>query len=109
MDISPTEACVALSTTDSEESAREIAHALVAEGLAACVSRIPGASSVYKWQGETCEDREILLVIKTRRTLIPAIEARFEKLHPYSQPELIAMSITAGDRGYLDWLLSGTR
>ncbi|MCB0221687.1 MAG: divalent cation tolerance protein CutA, partial [Chrysiogenetes bacterium] len=48
MDISPTEACVALSTTDSEESAREIAHALVVEGLAACVSRLPGATSVYQ-------------------------------------------------------------
>lgn len=109
MSLSPTEACVALSTTDSEESAREIAHALVAEGLAACVSRIPGATSVYQWQGKTCEEREILLVIKTRLALIPAIEARFEKLHPYSQPELVAMPITAGDRGYLNWLLSGTR
>lgn len=108
MTVHPNDACVALSTTDSEQSAEEIAHTLVSEGLAACVSRVPGAVSVYQWRGETCEDSEIVLLIKTRRSLISAIEARFERLHPYSEPELIALPVTEGARGYLSWLLAGT-
>ena len=105
----PTDVCVALTTTDSEEAAARIARALVSEGLAACVTRLPDASSVYRWEGRICEEKEILLVIKTRRALVARIEARFAKLHPYTQPELVAMPVTEGARGYLDWLLSGTK
>lgn len=102
-------ACVILSTVDSEEAADKIARALVKEGLAACVNQVPGARSVYKWEGKVCDDREILLVIKTRAALVPAIESRFAKLHPYSVPELVALPVHAGGLDYLRWIAANTR
>ena len=102
-------ACVILSTVDSAEEAKKVAHALVDEELAACVNQIPGATSVFKWEGKVCEEQEILLVIKTRTSLISAIESRFEKLHPYSVPELVALPIRSGGLDYLRWIAANTR
>ena len=101
--------CVAFSTCAHAEDARKIARALVEEGLAACVNQIPGVTSTYRWQGKVMEEGEVLLVIKTRLELVPAIAARFAKLHPYDAPELVAMPIETGADKYLEWLLASTR
>ncbi len=104
-----TDACVAFSTCANAEDARRIARVLVEERLAACVNQVPGLLSTYQWQGKLCEEAEILLVIKTRRALIPTIAARFRQLHPYQTPELVALPIEAGAEPYLNWLLANTK
>jgi periplasmic divalent cation tolerance protein len=98
-----------LCTCPDNESAAAIARTVVAEHLAACVNRIPGLTSVYRWQGEIHEDGEVLLLIKTRRELFEALRARLVALHPYEVPEVIALEITAGHAPYLEWLRSETR
>lgn len=93
-----------LSTCPDTESAARIARVLVEERLAACVNRIPGVASTYRWQGEIHEDAEVLLVIKTTRERFDALRARLLELHPYEVPELIALDIIDGHAPYLDWL-----
>ncbi len=95
---------LALTTCPDTESARRIAHALVDERLAACVNRLLGVTSVYRWQGRTQEDAEILLLMKTTRARLPALRDRLAALHPYAVPELIAVPVTDGLPAYLDWL-----
>ncbi len=92
------------------ESAREIAHSLVNEGLVACVNVIPGLSSVYRWKGELCEDAETLLLIKTRASLLPQLTERLVDMHPYEVPEVIALPLAEGEGNpdYLKWLLEQT-
>ena len=58
--------CVVLVTVSSETEAKTIARTLVEERLAACVNIIPGLTSIYRWEEKICEDRELLLVIKTQ-------------------------------------------
>lgn len=101
-------AVVALSTCANSADANKIAHALVEESLAACVSQVAGVKSLYKWEGKICEDAEILLIIKTRAELIQAIEERFKTLHPYGTPELVALPIESGAKKYLEWLEANT-
>ncbi|WP_410584144.1 divalent-cation tolerance protein CutA, partial [Bacillus sp. SIMBA_005] len=55
-----------LSTCPDAESAERIARALVAEGLAACVTRLPGAHSTYRWNGAIESADEVQLLVKTR-------------------------------------------
>ncbi|MFH1574885.1 MAG: divalent-cation tolerance protein CutA [Acidobacteriota bacterium] len=93
-----------LSTVDSPELARKIATALVEAGDAACVSIVPGLRSVYRWQGKVCDDKELLLLIKTAADRFDAVRTRVRALHSYEVPEIIALPITAGDTAYLDWL-----
>jgi periplasmic divalent cation tolerance protein len=92
-----------LCTCPDGESAARIARVLVEERLAACVNRVPGLTSVYRWQGEIHEDSEVLLLIKTRSELFESLRARLVALHPYDVPEVIALDIAAGHAPYLDW------
>ncbi len=95
---------LALTTCPDADSAARIARALVEERLAACVSRVPGATSVYRWEGRVEEDTEVLLLIKTTGERLPTLRKRLLALHPYDVPELIALPIEDGLPAYLDWL-----
>ena len=95
---------VVLVTVGSATEGERLAHALVEERLAACVNRIPGVQSVYRWQGKVEQSAEELLVIKTRADLFAALEKRVRELHSYSVPEVIALPIVSGSENYLRWL-----
>jgi len=95
---------VVLVTAPEGEPAAALARALVTEGLAACVNRLPGIRSVYRWQGAVHDDAETLLVVKSTRPAWPALERRIRELHPYDVPEVIALPVTAGSAPYLAWL-----
>lgn len=97
-------ALVVLCTCPDAASAEHIARRLVDERLAACVNRVPGLRSVYRWQGEVRDDAEELLVIKTQRARLEALTARILELHPYELPEVIALDVAAGHAPYLAWL-----
>lgn len=98
------ERLVLLVTAPEGAPAETLARALVAEGLAACVNRVPGVQSTYRWEGQVRDDRETLLVIKTTAPAYPALERRIRELHPYDVPEVIALPIALGSEPYLSWL-----
>lgn len=91
-------------THPEREGAEAMAKTLVRERLAACVNIHHGVTSVYTWEGAQETAAEQLLVIKTRDTRYPALEARIRDLHPYELPEIIATPITRGLSGYLAWI-----
>ena len=93
-----------LVTAPEGAPAETLARSLVAEGLAACVNRVPGIRSTYRWQGRVHDDAETLLVIKTTAAAYPALERRLRELHPYEVPEVIALPIVRGSEPYLSWL-----
>lgn len=84
---------------------RALARALVQEGLAACVNRVPGVQSTYIWDGKLCEDEEELLVIKLRAEQLSTLTARLRELHPYDVPEIVALPVAGGNPDYLNWVL----
>jgi len=91
-------------TCPDAASAQALARALVDERLAACVNRVPGVRSTYRWQGEVIDDGEELLLIKTTAERLPALKARLPQLHPYEVPELVAVPVVDGHDAYLDWV-----
>ena len=91
-------------TCPDAASGQALADALVGEGLAACVNRLPGISSTYRWQGKVVTDSEELLLIKTTETRFAALKERVLALHPYELPELIAVPVAKGHAAYLDWV-----
>ncbi len=80
-----------LTTCPDRASAERIAHALVGERLAACVTRLDGAQSTYRWQGEVTTDAELQLLVKTTSSRVDDAIARIVELHPYELPECIAV------------------
>lgn len=90
-------------TVDTQESAQEIAGALVSDRLAACVNLFP-IHSIYRWEGQVEQSGEWQLIIKTDLSLFEAIEATLESLHPYEVPEILAIPIAQGAAPYLSWM-----
>ena len=99
-----TDALLCLSTCPDAATAVRIARALIEERLAACVNRVAGVASTYRWQGAVHDDAEVLLLIKTTRERFAALRTRLVDLHPYEVPELIALDIADGNPTYLDWI-----
>jgi len=97
------DAVVCLVTTPPDQ-ARPIAEALVARELVACVNILSHVESVYRWKGAVEHDDEALLVIKTTRAAIPALDAALRELHPYETFELVAIDVTGGSADYLAWI-----
>lgn len=93
-----------LVTAPDEATAAALARALVTERLAACVNRLPGVRSTYRWQGELHDEAEVLLIAKTTAAGYPALERRIRELHPYEVPEIVALPIEHGSTPYLAWL-----
>jgi periplasmic divalent cation tolerance protein len=97
---------VVFSTFPTEDKAAEIARTLVSEGHAACANLVPAVRSIYRWQGQICDERETLAVMKTTRERFEALRDRLVALHPYEVPEVIALPVEAGHPPYLDWVAS---
>lgn len=94
--------CVLFCTTSVDES-KKIARILIEEKLAACVN-ITEVNSYYRWEGEFCEDKEALLIIKTEKSRVDRIIERIKEVHSYELPEIIALPIVAGYDKYLEWV-----
>jgi len=95
-------------TVPSLEIGTKIADDLVAGEYAACVTIIPGITSIYRWKGDICRDNELLLIIKSRKTLFEKIHDRIRALHPYEVPEIISCAISNGSEPYLKWISEST-
>jgi len=99
-----TDKIVVFNTCATEEEAAKLAQVLVEKRVAACVTIVPGARSVYRWQGAIESATEYLLVIKSSRELFDRLRAAIEEAHTYEVPEVLALPVVAGGPGYLNWL-----
>jgi periplasmic divalent cation tolerance protein len=93
-----------LTTAGSEEEAERIGAELLERRLAACVQTVGPIVSRYRWRGELERAREWQLLAKTEAALYPEVEAAIRAVHPYEEPEIIAIPILAGSAGYLAWV-----
>ncbi len=90
--------------TAPPDRARPIATALVDRELVACVNIVAAVQSVYRWQGAVEHDDEALLVVKTTREALPALNDALADLHPYETFELVALDVAGGSADYLGWI-----
>ena len=95
-------------TVPSKKIAKEITKILMRHKLAACVSLIENVKSTFSWDGEICEEKELLMMIKTRRTNYGKIKLVIEDMHPYNVPEIIALPVVDCSEDYLKWLVKET-
>ncbi|MEN3261546.1 divalent cation tolerance protein CutA [Sodalis endosymbiont of Spalangia cameroni] len=101
--------CIILCTAPDDACARAIAQRLLAGNLAACVTLLPGATSLYYWQGTLEQQAEVQLLIKSRMALRQAVFTHIKAHHPYQTPELLVLPVTGGDPDYLSWLNDSLR
>ena len=90
--------------TIPKEEAEIMANQLVKNRLASCVNIIDEVNSVFFWDGGVKEEKESLLIIKTKQSVFKQLEMFITRHHPYDVPEIIAMPIVNANLEYLNWL-----
>jgi periplasmic divalent cation tolerance protein len=96
-------------TFPDESSAVAVAGKLLEEHLIACANILPGARSIYRWQGETADEPEVVAFAKTVEDRLPTLVRRVTELHPYETPCVVALPAVAGNVGYMEWVGQETR
>lgn len=95
---------IVLCSCPSVDVAKELAHQLIKQKLAACINIIPQITSIYEWDEEVVEDNEVQLIIKTTAHLFESLNSYIVQSHPYDVPEVIALDIEQANPQYLQWI-----
>ena len=99
-----TEFIIVFITAPNEKEAAAISQTIVGERLAACINIIPSVRSIYRWQGRVEDEQEVLMIVKTKKSLFERLQERVKELHSYEVPEIIGLPLVEGSKEYLDWL-----
>jgi periplasmic divalent cation tolerance protein len=100
---------VVLVTAPDLKTARALTKAALKARLIACANLIPKIESHYWWQGKVESSAEVLVIMKTTRIKLSALEKLVLSRHPYVTPEFIVLPLSAGNGNYLDWLATNCR
>lgn len=97
------------STAPNLQDAEKIAETLVTEQLVACVNFVTDIHSVYWWENAVQKEREVMMIMKTRRKHFKEVERRIKQMHSYDVPEIIAVPIQRSSEEYLNWIYTSVK
>ncbi len=103
------DAVVVLCTAPDEATAQDLAAKALAEKVAACATLLPGATSLYYWEGKLEQEYEVQMLLKTDLAHQQALLDCLKSHHPYQTPELLVLPVTHGNNDYLSWLTASLR
>ncbi len=84
---------IVYTTIATLKEAETLAEQAISEKYAACVNIIPGAVSVYEWEGKLEKSQECLLLFKTTNAKAKELKQWILEKHPYSVPAILCGSI----------------
>lgn len=98
-----------ITTVSSETEAKKISKFLLDERLVACVNIIPNITSIYRWNDEIQEEKELLMLFKTKIELEEKVIAKIKQLHSYDVPAIYAIKSTEKIfESYYQWIKDET-
>ena len=100
--------CLVYITSGSLEEAKNIGQTLVEQNLVACVNILENMTSIYKWEDKLEEDQEVVMIAKTRKTLMPKLIETVNSLHSYDCPCILELPIQGGNPEFLSWIETET-
>ena len=100
--------CWLYMTAGSVEEAKSIGQILVVQNLVACVNLLENMTSIYNWEDKMEESQEVIMIAKTRKTLMPKLIEKVNSLHSYDCPCILELPIQGGNLNFLSWIKSQT-
>ncbi len=104
----PSPFAIALVTAPDLKTARMLTKAALQKRVVACGNLVPKIESHYWWNGKIEISAEVLIVFKTTRKQLAALEKLVLEKHPYDTPEFVVLDIASGTKRYLQWIKSST-
>lgn len=99
---------VVMTSVSSRKDAESLARMLVSRRLAACVSISALESSIYRWKEKVEEEKEFMLLVKTRKGMWEKVRKALKESHPYKLPEIIALPAERVSPEYRTWVENAT-
>mgnify|MGYP001278765447 CR=1 FL=1 len=93
--------CWVYMTAGSVEEAKSIGQILVGQNLAACVNLLENMTSIYKWEEKLEESQEVIMIVKTRKILMPKLIETVKTHHSYECPCVLELPIQGGNPEFL--------
>ncbi|HKQ39596.1 MAG TPA: divalent-cation tolerance protein CutA [Verrucomicrobiae bacterium] len=98
-----------LVTVPNVDIGRKLARAILESHSAACVNIVPGLESHYWWQGKLDTSAEALLLIKTTKAKLKALQKIVLLHHPYDTPEFVALPASIVADKYMAWVAESVK
>ena len=96
-------------TAGNMEEAKKIGRELISSRLAACVNIIDNMHSMFWWEDKIQEDREVILIAKTKESLVTELIETLKSVHSYDCPCIVSLPVSDGNRAFLDWIAQQTK
>lgn len=94
-------------TFNNKSEAQKVIDILLEKRLVSCC-QINEIESFYHWKGRIQNEKEYLVIMKTKKILYQKVEKEILKYHSYEVPEIVSYDITNGYHRYLDWINNET-
>lgn len=91
-------------TTAPPDQAAVIARSLLEGRWIGCANLLPGARSLYWWDGAIADEVEVVLVMECQAERVEAVVAELVRVHPYDVPKVLTLAPDSVNPGYLAWL-----
>lgn len=91
-------------TCESTGEAQKVGKVLLEKKLVACVNLLEGMRSMYWWKGKVETGQEVVLIAKTKSSLVDEVTATIKQEHGYEVPCVVSVEITGGNPEFLAWI-----
>jgi len=96
-------------TAGNMDEAKKIGRELISRRLAACVNIIDNMVSMFWWKNEIQEDKEVILIAKTKASRVTELIETVKSVHSYDCPCIVSLPISDGNGAFLDWIAQQTQ
>lgn len=96
-------------TAGSMDEAKKIGKALISKRLVACVNILDNMHSLYWWEDDIQDDREVILIAKTKESVVPELIDKVKSMHSYDCPCIVSFPILDGNKAFLEWIAEQTK
>ena len=95
-------------TIHKKADAVKIGKALLKARLIACYNLFP-VESAYWWKGKILDDRETLMILKTKDANFAKCQSYIKKHSGYEVPEIVAIKASKVNKPHLGWINKETK
>ena len=90
-------------TTCPTDKSEKLVDKILKSKLAGCVLSIPSKSKFW-WKGKIDEEKESLIIFKTRKELVGKLFEKIKELHPHEVPFIAEIRVKKVNDEYFEWL-----
>ncbi|MFQ3307681.1 MAG: periplasmic divalent cation tolerance protein [Candidatus Midichloriaceae bacterium] len=91
-------------TCSDKVEAKSIAKHLIKEKLVACANIIDNVISIFEYDDKFCEEKEVILILKTLSTHFEKVKNRVVELHSYDVPCIVEIDVSNSSKEFSNWL-----